>query len=225
MDQTQTSSSITPPSALLLACVYSSTMAIQTHIYMSMLLPLGLLAWVQKAFLGKVLKQLVWLNTLIIIVTLSILWQRNYDLALLVFVRSNAIIVFMLLLFCDKDEFSIAIAMQRLRLPHQFTAIFFFTAKAIFLIKREFSLFKNTLHVRGFTPKTNLLTYKTMAGFVGILVIKALERSGWLQKAMRLRGFNGEIYTLEDHLAYTKYDITLALVTILSLTWRQGVLL
>lgn len=224
MDQTQTTQPITPTTALLLALLYSGCVALQEHLYLPLFLPLILLIWIQKEFLWIVAKRLFLLNTLIAIVVLSLLWQENYHLALLMFLRSNVILLFVLMLFQGKDEFSIAIAMHRLHLPSKLTSIFFFTAKSIFLIKQEFSLFKKTLHVRGFTPKTNLLTYKTMAGFVGILLIKALERSVWLQKAMQLRGYCGEVYTLEEHQSFGFYDTLLAFVTILSLLWRQGVL-
>lgn len=225
MDQTQTTPHIAPTTALLLALLYSCGVALQEHLYAPMLLPLLLLSWLQKKHLFTIFKRLFFLNTLIIIVVLSLLWQKNYDLALLVFLRSNFILLFIVMLFHGRDEFAIAIAMQRLRLPHKFTAMFFFTAKSIFLIKREFTLFKNTLHVRGFTPKTNLLTYKTMAGFVGILFIKALERSVWLQKAMQLRGFCGEVYTLETYQPLNRNDTLLIFITILSLLWQQGVLI
>jgi len=209
LDKTQTQPRIAPTTALLLALSYSTVVALQEHLYAPMLLPLLLLGWLHRALLWSIFKRLFWLNTLIAIVAASMLWQENYELALLVFLRSNFILLFVLMIFQGKDEFSIAIAMQRLHLPHKLTSIFFFTAKSIFLIKREFTLFKNTLHVRGFMPKTNLLTYKTMAGFVGILFIKALERSLWLQKAMHLRGFCGEVYTLEAHQDFSVYDTLL----------------
>jgi len=226
LDKAQTSQHIiTPTTALLLALLYSSFVALQQHLYIPMLMPIIFLAWLQKEFIWVVLKRLFLLNTLIAIVVLTMLLQKNYDLALLMFLRSNFILLFILMLFQGKDEFAIAIAMHRLHLPAKLTSMVFFTAKSIFLIKREFLLFKNTLHVRGFTPKTNLLTYKTMAGFVGILCIKALERSVWLQKAMQLRGYCGEVYTLEEHQSFTYHDKLLSFITILSLLWRQGALL
>ena len=225
MDQTQTQTHIAPVTALLLALLYSSCVALEQHLFLPLLLPLLFLGWLHKKSLWTLFKRLFFLNALIAIVVFSMVWQKNYDLALLVLLRSNFILLFVLMVFQGKDEFAIAIAMQKLHLPHQLTSIFFFTAKSIFLIKREFSLFKNTLHVRGFTPKTNLLTYKTMAGFVGILVIKALERSLWLQKAMKLRGFCGEVYTLAEHKSFNTYDLVLIFLTILALLWRQGALL
>lgn len=225
MDKTQTHLSIAPTTALLLALFYSTVVALQTHLYAPMLLPLLFLGWLCRAHIMFIFKRLILLNALIAIVSLSLLLQKNYELALLIFMRSNMILLFILMLFYDKDEFSIAIAMQQLHVPHKLTSVFFFTAKSIFLIKREFSLFKNTLHVRGFSPKTNVLTYKTMAGFVGLLFIKALERATSLQKTMLLRGFHGEVYTLNPAHSFTIIDSTLCLLTLLSLMWHQGFLL
>lgn len=225
MDKTKTHSPIAPTTALVLALIYSTVIAMQTHLYLPMLFPLLFLGWLCRAHFVLILKRLIVLNALIAIVTLSLLLQKNYELALLIGVRSNLILLFILMLFHDKDEFSIAIAMQKLHVPHKLTSIFFFTAKSIFLIKREFSLFKNTLHVRGFSPKTNSLTYKTMAGFVGLLFIKALQRSIFLQKALRLRRFCGEVYTLNSTHTVGTYDSILYGITFLSLLWRQGFLL
>ena len=115
--------------------------------------------------------------------------------------------------------------MHRLKFPAKLTTMIFFTAKSIFLIKHEFDRFKHTLHVRGFEPKTNLLSYQTVAGFVGILVIKAIERAAFLQKAMQLRGFCGQVYSLETTPPFGTYDLILSLITLISLLWHQGALL
>ena len=225
MVQKTPSISITPSIALLLALSYSTIIALQTHLFFPMLFPLIFMMMIARSHWVILLKRLFWLNTLILLVVLTLFIQNNVSLALLIFIRSNLILAFILLLFYDKDEFAISLGMRQLRFPHKLTALFFFTAKSIFLIKREFELFKNTLHVRGFSPKTDLLTYKTMAGFVGILLIKALERSTQLQKAMHLRGFKGEVYTLNSHVTLSGYDILLCAITLLALTLRIGILI
>lgn len=225
MDKTKTHSLIAPTTALILALLYSSVVALHVHVYVPMLFPLLFLGWLCRAELLMIVKRLIMLNALVAIVVLSIVLQQNYEMALFIFLRSNMILLFILMLFHNADEFSIAIAMQQLHLPHKLTSVFFFTAKSIFLIRREFALFKNTLHVRGFSPKTNSLTYKTIAGFVGLLFIKALQRSIFLQKAMLLRGFQGQVYTLHSVYSLKKEDIILSLFTFLALTWYQGVLI
>jgi len=214
--------SITPSIALLLAFCYSGVIAFQSHLFFPMLLPVLFMAVMAREHWLILLKRLFWLNTLIVLIALTLLLQGNKALALLIFIRSNLILAFILLLFYDKDEFAISLGMQQLKISPKLTALFFFTAKSIFLIKREFELFRNTLHVRGFSPKTDLLTYKTMAGFVGILFIKALERATHLQKAMQLRGFKGEVYSLGTHVFLSRYDVFLCALTLLALTLRIG---
>lgn len=189
-----------------------------------MFFPLVILAWWHQSSLLNVLKKLFFLNALVGIVVLSLLFQHAYDMAFLLFLRSNLILAFVLLLFCDKDAFSIAIAMNHLKVPQKLSTMIFFTTKSIFLIRYEFDRFKQTLNARGFTPKTNFLSYQTLGGFVGILIIKAIERASFLQKAMALRGFCGNVYTLEEHLSWHLRDYVLLGVTIISCLWRQGVL-
>lgn len=214
--------SITPSIALILAFCYSGVIALQTHLFFPMLLPVLFMTIIARHHWLLLLKRLFWLNTLIVLIAFTVLLQGNEALALLIFIRSNLILAFILLLFYDKDEFAISLGMQQLKISPKLTALFFFTAKSIFLIRREFELFRNTLHVRGFSPKTDLLTYKTMAGFVGILFIKALERATHLQKAMQLRGFKGEVYSLNTHVLFSRYDIFLCALTLLALTLRIG---
>ncbi|MFV0481097.1 MAG: energy-coupling factor transporter transmembrane component T family protein [Campylobacteraceae bacterium] len=215
---------VTPLVAFLSLTLFSIVVALSPHIYISFFLPVIFVAIIYKNHLLLVLKKLFFLNTLVAIIAATLLWQNLYEMALLIFLRSNLILSFMLLLFCDKDEFSISIALQRLHLPKKLVTTVFFTVKSIFLIKQEFIHFQKTLHVRGFSPKTDLLSYKTLSGFVGILVIKAIERSIFLQKAMLLRGFNDEIYSLSSYEKITNIDKILLALTIFSLFCFIGVI-
>jgi cobalt/nickel transport system permease protein len=190
-----------------------------------MFLPVLFLIFMNFHALKETFKKLLFLNIFVIIIVVSLLIQGDVKIALLIFIRSNLILLTVLLLFYQKNEFDIALALQRLRFSHKLVSIVFFTAKSIFLIKREFVLFKKTLHVRGFKPKTDLLSYKIMAGFVGILIIKAYERAKYIQKSMLLRGFKGEIYTLTKHQAFNRFDLAFCLVTFVSLVLRWGVIL
>lgn len=208
---------ISPAAALVAAFIYAIFTALQTHIFFALFLPPLFLTCVKFDFLKNALKKLLFLNVFVVIVVLSLLLARNYDTALLIFVRSNLILFFVLLLFCDKSEFDIALALKGVKCPPKLASIIFFTAKSIFLIKREFYLFGRALYIRGFTPKTNLLSYKTLAGFVGILFIKTWERAEALKNSMFLRGFSGEIYTLSTHRVFGCYDLALILIIFISI--------
>ncbi|MDR1461033.1 MAG: energy-coupling factor transporter transmembrane protein EcfT [Campylobacteraceae bacterium] len=217
--------SISPTTSLLVVFFYSFTVALQEHIYIFMFLPVLFLIFVDFCALKEAFQKLLFLNIFVIIIVISLLMQGDFKSALLIFVRSNLILLATLLLFYQKNEFDIALALQRLRFSHKLVSIVFFTARSIFLIKREFTLFKKTLYIRGFKPKTDFLSYKIMAGFVGILIIKAYERAKYLQKSMFLRGFKGEIYALSKRQVFSRCDIVLCLITLISLTCRWGVVL
>lgn len=225
MAKTKTLMFISPSVSLILASIYSVFISFQEHLYIPMLLPLLYSGLFVKDSWPKILKRLIWLNSFIALIAITLIWQDQTSVALLLFLRSNLILLFVLILFYDKDEFSIAMSMHQLGFPHKLTTIVFFTAKFIFLIKHEFVHFRKTLHVRGFIPKTNLLSYQTMAGFVGILVIKALKRSQELQKALYLRGFKREIYSLTSYASLTLLDIVTIFLTLLAFIWKQGALL
>ncbi|MDR1977021.1 MAG: energy-coupling factor transporter transmembrane protein EcfT [Campylobacteraceae bacterium] len=208
--------------ALAVIFVYSFAVALQQHIYVFMFLPILFLIFMNYRALKAALWRLLFLNIFVAIVVATLLLQGDYDTALLIFLRSNLILLMMLLLFYQKNEFDIALALHRLRAPHKLSSIVFFTAKSIFLIKREFALFKKALYIRGFKPKTDLLSYKITAGFVGTLIIRAYERAKGLQKSMMIRGFKGEVYTLSAHEVMSRYDIALCFITAISLVARFG---
>ncbi|MDR0761543.1 MAG: hypothetical protein LBF13_00685, partial [Campylobacteraceae bacterium] len=132
---------ISPAAALVAAFMYAVFAALQTHIFIALFLPPVFLTCIKFDFLKNALKKLLFLNVFVAMVVLSLLLAGNYDSALLIFVRSNLILFFVLLLFCDKNEFDIALALKGIKCPQKLASIIFFTAKSIFLMKREFYLF------------------------------------------------------------------------------------
>lgn len=225
MVQAQKTANITSHIAILLILVYGGVVALSEHIFASFFLPILFSVTIYKEKILQVFKKLLWLNLFVFVVVLTMLFQNEYSLAILITLRSNLILLFMLLLFCDKDEFAIAMAIQNLYLPKRLVTLFFFTTKSIFLIKRELELLQKTLLVRGFSPKTDRFTYESIAGVVALLYIKACECSMTLQKAMLVRGFKGEIYTLRPNIGLNRYDVLLFALTIISLFVHFGELI
>ncbi|MDR2080615.1 MAG: hypothetical protein LBP54_01855 [Campylobacteraceae bacterium] len=208
---------ISPAAALLAAFMYAVFTALQTQIMSALFLPPLFLACIKFDFVKPSLRRLLFLNLFVAVVVVSLCVTGDYERALLIFVRSNLILFFVLLLFCGKSEFDIALALRDIKCPPKFVSIVFFTAKSIFLLRHEFYLFRRALYIRGFTPKTNLLSYKTLAGFVGILFIKTWERADALKNSMFLRGFDGEIYTLSARKVFNYYDLALILAVLISI--------
>ena len=211
--------------ALITLLLYSTCLGLSPALTVFLLPPLLLIAWWYTGTWKHFFIKLLFLNIFIIMIVISLLFAHKTEHALLVFLRSNAIIAMALFLFHDKDAFAIAFGIQRLRVPKKLSALFFFTAKFIVLIKEEFATFRHTLKIRGFKATTSLFTYKTYANFIGMLIIKALRRATRTQHAMLLRGFNGELYSLHQSTIISKQEYLFLLVLCASLLFHLGALL
>lgn len=78
------------------------------------------------------------------------------------------------------------------------------------------------MKIRGFSPKTNLHTYRTYAYVVGMLLVKSYERARRVEAAMLCRGFDGRFYDLSEF-SYKLSD-GFALVALLLVTACIGLL-
>ncbi len=120
-------------------------------------------------------------------------------------------------LFANKDIFEITLGLQELKIPPNIVALFFFSAKFIFLLGLELQKFRKTLHVRGFVAKTSWFTYTTYGNFIGMLIIKSFHNAKKLQNAMIIRGFDKKIYTLSSTNTLYKTEVLLLGLVVLSL--------
>lgn len=216
---------IRPSLALVALFFYSICLGLSKTLTLILALPIFLMILWYKGQWKDFLKKLLFLNLFIALVVLSLLISNEKEHALLIFLRSNAIIAMALFLFHEKDAFAIAFGIQQLHAPKKLTSLFFFTAKFILLIKEEFNAFRQTLKTRGFKATTSIFTYQTYANFVGMLIIKALRRAQKLEHAMRLRGFNGELYTVNGTKAISKQEILFMVVIGVSIFFHLGALL
>ncbi|MDR3347281.1 MAG: energy-coupling factor transporter transmembrane protein EcfT [Helicobacteraceae bacterium] len=195
--------------SLIAAVIYSVIIGFSDRVgIFSLLFPIALILLFYRS-LFSALKKLLALNIFIVLVVVSLLLNNDPNTALLIFLRSNLVLLSVLLLFANDSALSIAMAFSKLYMPPKLTAVIFFSAKMIELIRLEFARFRKTLRLRGFRLATNLLSYKLIAGFVGLLFIKAFERAAALQKTMLLRSFDGKIRSIEEKQRMSVKEIAL----------------
>lgn len=212
---------ISTAAALVSTTIYSFGLSFFDTLHVSMFLPSFLLMILQKDAIYATFKKLLFLNIFIIMVSLSAIINEDYELALLLFIRSNALLLFVLLLFYKKSLFDIASAMQALKLPHKLSTLFFFVAKFIIIIKEEFSITKKVLKVRNFKSKTSIFSYKIYANVIGMLIVKCFDRAEKLKHTMLLRNFKGKIYQSQSE-KFSKIDFAIFFIVLLSLSIRFG---
>ena len=207
--------------ALLSTTIYSFGLSFFDTIYISMFLPSFLLIILQKKAILVTLKKLLFLNIFIVMVSASAIINENYELALLLFLRSNALLIFVLLIFYNKTLFDIASGMQTLRVPDKLSSLFFFVAKFVIIIKEEFTITKKVLRVRNFKAKTSIFSYKIYANVIGMIIVKCFDRAQKLKNTMILRNFQGKIYQSKSE-KFKTIDYVILLTVVLSLSIQFG---
>ncbi|MBN2514823.1 MAG: cobalt ECF transporter T component CbiQ [Deltaproteobacteria bacterium] len=130
--------------------------------------------------------------------------------------RSNAIILVMIVLMATTSVTSIVHALTRLRIPDSVVYLFFFTYRYAHEIVREYTRIHNAMKIRCFTPGTNIHTYKSYAYLVGMLLVNSYERGLRIRAAMICRGFTGKFPSF-DSPRIRHYDIVAMVVTALTL--------
>ena len=136
--------------------------------------------------------------------------------------KSNAMMLMLIALVASTPIFTMGHAMYSLGIPKKIVHLFFFTYRYIHVIYREYFRLKNSMKIRGFTPRTNLHTYKTFAYMVGMLLIKSFDRGQRVHNAMLCRGFKGNLYSLSKF-SFKKGDVV-SVVFMLTVIILLGVL-
>ncbi len=87
-------------------------------------------------------------------------------------------------------------AAQALRLPGTLVHVLLLSYRYLFVLADELDRLRRALRVRGFRPRADRHTYRTVGHVVGTLVVRGAERAEGVGHAMRCRGFDGRFRSL-----------------------------
>ncbi|WP_272699914.1 cobalt ECF transporter T component CbiQ [Desulfovibrio sp. Fe33] len=121
---------------------------------------------------------------------------QGIDRALLITVKSNAVVISLMALLGTISIQNLGPALQQLGVPDKLCHILLFTHRYVFSIYQEYTTMRQAMRARGFKPRTDRHTYRTFAWLVGMLLVKSWDRAERVQGAMRCRGFHGRFYSL-----------------------------
>jgi cobalt/nickel transport system permease protein len=137
-------------------------------------------------------------------------------------IKSNAIMLAMVVLATTSSIFTLGHALHELRVPQKIVHLLFFTYRYIHVIQREYIRLVNSMKIRGFKAKTDLHTYRTLAYMVGIILVRSFDRAQRVHNAMLCRGFKGNLYSLKTF-SIKKRDIV-ALILSVTIIVALGIL-
>ena len=156
--------------------------------------------------------------------------REGIDLALAITLKCNAIVLVCVALLSTSPVVSLVHALHHFRVPDKLVHLMFFSYRYMHVIEKEYFRLRNAMRIRGFVPRSDIHTYRTIAYLVGSILVKSYDRSKRIYNAMVCRGFKGRFYLLY-HFELTRRDVAvLFLVVVVSVClvlfqWWPGMVL
>ena len=119
-------------------------------------------------------------------------------LAAQISLKSVSILMMFIALIATAGLVTLGHAMDRIGIPGKIVHLLLMCYRYIFVIGQEYERLSRAAKIRGFSPKTNMHTYRTYAYLIGMIFVRAADRADQVYKAMRCRGFNGRFYCLAE---------------------------
>ncbi len=130
--------------------------------------------------------------------------------ALRIALRANTITLALMAFVGSMESGTFGHALHRLRVPENLVHLLLFTVRYTDVLYQEHLRLRRAMKVRGFRPANNRHTYVSHGYLIGMMLVRAFERSERILAAMKCRGFTGR-FPLLDNMRYARRDLGFAL--------------
>lgn len=134
--------------------------------------------------------------------------------ALLITLKSNAIVLMVIALLGTSPVFNLVHALSHMGIPDKLVHIFFFCFRYVHVIHEEYHRLAKAMKIRSFQPRSDIHTYRAYAYLVGMILVRSFDRSKRILAAMKCRGFKGRFYILH-HYEMKKFDYLMAISSVM----------
>ena len=226
---------IDPRAKIIAAVVFSFVTAVSQSVVASavaLVFPLTLIA-ISRISLKIIIRRLIIINGLIVFLWFFLPFTTPGDPvysigplvatregllhALLLTLKSNAIVMAMMALLGTSPIFNLVHALSHMAVPDKLVHMFFFCFRYVHVVADEYYTLVEAAKVRGFRPGTNLHTYRTYGNFIGMLLVRSFDRARRIMDAMKCRGFVGKFYVLHHYEMRTNDYLLPAVSTVFAL--------
>jgi len=233
-----------PRIKIIALTIYSFIVALEKEwiplLYAS-LLPVFLLFISSRSTLKAIIKRILPVNGFVLLLWITMpftysgdkiltigyisLSREGVDLCLLITAKANLIFITTFLFLTTSPVMHLVHALHHIRLPKKLVQLFYFSYRYIPVIHKEYSRLYTAMKLRGFNPKNNIHTYRSFGNLIGMIFLRAYERSKRIYQAMLLRGFRGIFWTFY-HFEWKRADsiscilLAIYLSGFLWLKWR-----
>lgn len=148
-----------------------------------------------------IVKKTIGVLPLLIVLSVPILLGGGFpidnsrlELALNISLKAINSISIMFIMFFTQDTNTLFNSLGNMKVPKALISILFLTWRYLFLLIENFAQLNKALKSRLFRPKLNKNIFKVYSSIMGGMIIKSIDTSENVYKAMESRGYKGELY-------------------------------
>jgi cobalt/nickel transport system permease protein len=110
---------------------------------------------------------------------------------------ANAVVLVLLVLVGALEPVTLGHALYQMKVPAALVHLMMFHLRYVEVLRAEYLRLRAAMKVRGFRPGTNWHSYRSYGYLVGMMLVRAIDRSERVLAAMKCRGFTGRILLLQ----------------------------
>lgn len=203
-----------PVISLLCTFIYSLIVSFTQFEYI-FVLPILYILFLNRNDIVYILKKLFALNLFVFLLFLTLLISSEFDSALNIYVRINAILLFNISIFYSSNGYDLVRGLNMLNFPKKFISTMYFTIKMIEYLNSDIKNIFNTLKTRGFKAKNSLFVYETFGNIIGMLFVRVIRKAESLKNTFLTRSFDGDIYLINNYkISKNDYILSFMIITV-----------
>lgn len=137
--------------------------------------------------------------------------REGFFKALSIALKATAIVMMAMALLGSMEAVTLARALRSLGAPERLVHLILFTVRYIDVLDQEYRRLRTAMKARGFRPANTRHTYVSFGYLIGMMLVRALERSERILQAMMCRGFSGRLF-LETQFRLRSGDIAFSVI-------------
>ncbi len=133
--------------------------------------------------------------------------------AVLIAVKANAVVLALLAVVGTMSATQFGHSLARIGVSEKLVHLLLFTVRYLDVIGQEYKRMRRAMQARAFVLRVDKHTWRSIGYLIGMLLIRAMERSERIMNAMKCRGYHGQFYLL-DHGSLAARDYYLVALSV-----------
>ncbi len=121
-------------------------------------------------------------------------WQ-GLEQGIKIALKANAVVLMLFATISTIANSALASTLVWLRVPDKLIQLLFFTLRYLSVIVEEFLRLRRSMRARAFVMGFNWHTWQSLGYLIGMMIVRAMQRSERIVQAMKCRGYTGQYFS------------------------------